>query len=397
MKKIIYSVWAVSTISLFLYSFTQIDLSLTVTQNSTLHSIQKSFQEIGYFNRQLSATLFATIIAMLTLSYILIIKGVKEHVLSAKEVWRIALISTGLLLFSYNAFSYDIFNYIFDAKIVTFYSKNPYLHKALDFPTDPMLSFMRWTHRTYPYGPAWLGLTIPISYLGLQVFTVTYFLFKSLMAGAFLATAYMIKKIAKETKLIDPALAVAVFALNPLVLTESVVSAHNDIVMIFFASVSTYYFVKKRYTKSSLFLIISGGIKFATFLIAPIFVLYSIYQLLTKKEHMRNLFRLILLSMIAAVALASLRTNFQPWYMLYIAFPAALLSKHKYVRYPYILISAVTLAQYLPFLYTGNWDPPIPTLLQTMTLSSTIVTGIFVAVLYALHVKKRRHSKLRKK
>jgi len=69
------------------------------------------------------------------------------------------LIGVGLL-FSYPFLSHDLFNYLFDAKIVTFYHQNPYILKALDFPSDPWLRFMHWTHRTYPYGPSFLFLTL---------------------------------------------------------------------------------------------------------------------------------------------------------------------------------------------------------------------------------------------
>ena len=73
----------------------------------------------------------------------------KKKKISKPFVWLIIFVSALLLVFSYNAFSYDIFNYIFDAKIFTHYHQNPYLQKALDYPGDPMLSFMRWTHRVY--------------------------------------------------------------------------------------------------------------------------------------------------------------------------------------------------------------------------------------------------------
>jgi len=77
-----------------------------------------------------------------------------------------------------------IFNYILTQKIITHYQQNPYIHKALDFPGDPMLSFMHWTQRVYPYGPVWLGLTaaIIISWFG---FFLHIFMFKALMSASF--------------------------------------------------------------------------------------------------------------------------------------------------------------------------------------------------------------------
>ena len=70
-------------------------------------------------------------------------------------------------------------------KYLTFIHQNPYFHKASDFPNDPMLNFMRWTHRLYPYGPSWLILTVPLSFIGLNFFLPTFFLFKIMIGFIF--------------------------------------------------------------------------------------------------------------------------------------------------------------------------------------------------------------------
>src|SRR5690606_9981251 len=132
-------------IALFLYSFTQIDLSLTLSQASFFQIVQQAFQYIGYFNRPLSAQIFFFLIIGLFIFYTLILESIKKQRMTQKQVLVTVCIATLLLTVSYNAFSYDLFNYIFDAKIFTAYGENPYLKKALDFPNDPMLSFMRWT------------------------------------------------------------------------------------------------------------------------------------------------------------------------------------------------------------------------------------------------------------
>src|SRR6185369_13728901 len=141
--------------------------------------------------------------------------------MKSKNILFLILITAGILIFSYNAFSYDLFNYIFYAKIITHYHQNPYLHKALDFPGDPMLAFMQWTHRTYPYGPLWLGLTIPISFAGLNFFPLTFFLFKSLAAVYYLGSSFLIWKISKKILPEYQYFNLVLFALNPLVIIES--------------------------------------------------------------------------------------------------------------------------------------------------------------------------------
>jgi hypothetical protein len=179
--KLLACLYVLTLLGLFLYSFTQIDLSLTFSRIDILRNIVSSFQWVGYFNRPLSTFIYIFLLVSLFNFYLGFIVMAYTKQISKKFVWKLIFITTAILTLSYNAFSYDLFNYIFDAKIITHYQQNPYLHKALDFPGDPMLSFMRWTHRMYPYGPIWLGLTVPLSFIGFGFFLTTFFIFKELI------------------------------------------------------------------------------------------------------------------------------------------------------------------------------------------------------------------------
>src|SRR3989344_7264882 len=147
--KLLGTFYVLTIIFLFLYSFTQVDLNLTLSQFSLWQITQKFFQQIGYFNRPLSTTFYILIIFLLFGFYFFFLSLASKNKIRKNKIWFLTIVSTIILSFSYNAFSYDLFNYMFDAKIITHYGQNPYLHKALDFSTDPMLNFMRWTHRTY--------------------------------------------------------------------------------------------------------------------------------------------------------------------------------------------------------------------------------------------------------
>jgi hypothetical protein len=373
----------VSILSLFFYSFTQIDLSLTFSRASFLQDIQKVFQYVGWFNRPLSAGLFVGILTLLFGTYIYSMHLVRLKKLHARDVLILTCTTAMILLVAYNAFSYDLFNYIFDAKIVTHYNQNPYEHKALDFPTDPMLSFMRWTHRTYPYGPLWLGLTIPLSYIGMQYFAPTLLLFKLLAILSYIGSVFLIGRTLRIVKPEYEALGMAFFAFNPLVIIESLVSAHNDIVMLFFALLSIYLLVKKQVISSYVLFLVSIGIKFATGILLPLFAWITYATMRKKKIKWDVIFLLMTLLLSAAVILASYRTTFQPWYMLYFLMPTALLAEKKYIVIPAIILSVTALCNYLPFLYTGNWDPPIP---QLLLFLNTI--AFFLSVLFGLYMYK---------
>lgn len=170
--------YCITLLGLFFYSFTQIDLGLVISRYPIFYQFEKSFQYIGYFNRPLSTLFYLLLLVLLFGFYVLFLKMAAKKKITKQFVWKLAIVAAVVLSFSYSAFSYDIFNYIFDAKIVTHYYQNPYAHKALDYPMEPMLAFMHWTHRMYPYGPVWLAVTVPLSFLGLQLFLPTFFLFK---------------------------------------------------------------------------------------------------------------------------------------------------------------------------------------------------------------------------
>lgn len=373
-------------VGLLLYSFTQIDLGLTLTRLSVWQTVQKSFQSIGYFNRPLSAFFYILIILLLFIFYIIFIKKAKNERLAKKQIWFLIIAISTILLFSYNAFSYDLFNYMFDAKIVTTYNKNPYEFKALDFPQDPMLSFMHWTHRTYPYGPTWLFLTVPLSYLGSKYLLLTFYLFKALSVVSFLGSAFFIWKILERINPRNAVLGTAIFAFNPLIIIESLVSAHNDITMIFLTLGSLYLLLSSKNVRSFILFIMSLGVKYANIFLVPIYFL--IFYFLRKKKNINwdIIFSSILAAMVIPVVYASFRTNFQPWYLLFVLPFTAFLSKKHYILVPGIIFSFFALLQYIPFLYLGNWDPPVPVILFWLTLAPIALSSLFV-ILWIIKVK----------
>ena len=368
---------------MFFYSFTQIDLGLTLSKISIWQTAEKFFKNIGYFQRPLSSAIFIAVIFLLFTFYLLILNAIRKKEISKKAIWCLIIAITVILTFSYNAFSYDLFNYMFDAKIVTYYNQNPYIHKALDFPGDPMLSFMHWTHRLYPYGPTWLGLTVPLSFVGMQFFLPTFFLFKTLISVSFLGTVFFIGKILRKFSLKDELFGITFFALNPLVVIESLVSAHNDIVMMFLMTWALYLLMTNKYVCSIILLILSIGVKFATVFVLPIYILILFLQRRRKEVNWQLFFTAIAVIMIIPVILASYRANFQPWYLLNILPFAALVSKKYYVFIPSIFLSLFTTFEYLPFLHSGNWDTPIPSILFWMTTSS-VVLSLFLTIAWGL-------------
>lgn len=382
-KKILLFLYPLSIVLLFLYSLTQIDLNLFLFKFDSWVKFQRFFQNIGYFQRPLSAYIYIFVLILLFVSYIGILYLVRKNKIKEREVWKLILFSAVLLVFSYNAFSYDLFNYIFDAKIITHYGQNPYLHKALDYQGDPMLNFMHWTHRTYPYGPSWLALTVPLSFAGFNFFLPTILMFKSLMSISFVGTVYFINKLLKKVDSKNSLFGTVFFALNPLIIIEGLVSAHLDIVMAFFGVLSLYLLFTNKKALSFLSLIFSGGVKFATGFLLPVFLL-GIFR--KDKISFEKLSLLSVALMILTVVISAFRTNYQPWYLLEVLPFAAFVSKRSFILIPSIIFSFASLLIYVPFLYTGNWNPPIPDILNYI-IEAGILTSFIMALLWPRMVK----------
>jgi hypothetical protein len=386
--RILFLSFIASIAALFFYSFTQVDLSLTLSKASLLQSLQKQFQYIGFFDRPLSTFIFVVILLGLFACYFLALYLVRKGILKLKHTKLLIFISFIGLVFSYNAFSYDLFNYIFDAKILSFYHQNPYFHKPLDYMLDPMLNFMRWTHRFYPYGPTWLVLTVPLTFIGMNIFIPTFFMFKLLMGLSLLGSSFLIYKISEKLFPSYKLFNLCFFALNPLVIVETLVSAHNDIPMIFLFLLSFYLFMENKKFKSMILFILSIGVKYSTLSFAPVFV-YAWY--LRSKKKQINWEKLLLFGLtlsLSTIAYASLRTTFQPWYLLVPLSIATFISRNKYIFISSILASVFAVSIYIPYVFMTDYAPEFPAVIQKIEAVGLVVS--LIPLIYFLLVKKLR-------
>ena len=242
---IVFGYWFLAII-IVVYSYSQIDLNLTLSSNSLYQTFQQKMIQLGYFNRSLSAFIYLTLIILLFANYYLLITLTKKGKLRLSQIWLLILVAGGIFLFSYPAFSHDIFNYIFDVRILLYHKANPWMYTALDFPIDPWTRFMHWTHRTYPYGPFWIIASIIPYALGFGKFVLTLFNFKLLLSFSYLGSCYLVYKISQSFKQEMAMINLSLFAFNPLVLNESLISPHLDIFMVFLGLLAIYLIVSKR-------------------------------------------------------------------------------------------------------------------------------------------------------
>ena len=263
--------YVIASLALFAYSFTQIDANLTISRFGLLQVVQKVFQGIGMNARPLSTGLYLGIVMLLFALYFLILSAIRKKELDSRTFWKIVLVVTGILLFSYPAFSYDMFNYLFTAKTVLVYQKNPYEVIPLQFSgIDPWTNFMRWTHLPSAYTPFWIVLTLPTYLLGFGHLLTTLWSIKALVAAFHLATIVGIGKILQKVEPGHALLGMALYAFNPLIIIENLVSAHNDVVMMAFAVWAIVLFLEKKKLTSWFVLSLSVALKLITITLIPV-------------------------------------------------------------------------------------------------------------------------------
>lgn len=362
--RIIFVSYLISAIALFLYSYTQVDLNLTLSRLSIWQTIQKSFQEVGYFERPLSAFLYLVILAAFYILYYLTLKFIKKF--SKKEIWILIITVSALLFASYPAFSYDMFNYMFTAKTVLVYHQNPYAVIPLQFTgVDPWINFMRWTHLPSAYTPFWILFTLPAYLFGFGYFLLIMWNIKLMVAGFYLLTVWGIGKIMNKLDNDLEVPAIAIFALNPLIIIECLVSSHNDIVMMAIAMLSFILYLYKKTTLSYIALAFSVAAKLMTIFLIPVYI-----------------FRWNRIAALTFLMFGFILVLFQrevlPWYWVWITPFVALLPQLEELTFLGGAVSLGLLLRYAPYLYKGDYNAPVPLFNNLGTIIPVILAVIII-------------------
>ncbi|MFH2062199.1 MAG: hypothetical protein ABIJ43_04395 [Candidatus Beckwithbacteria bacterium] len=336
------------------YSFTRLDLNLILYRFDPL-----IFQQLGFYHRPIATLIFIFLCLVFTLTYLNLIKP-KGSVLKGRTLlkWAIPISITGIL--AYPMFSYDLFNYLFNAKMVLIFKANPHLRTAMEF-SDPMLRFMRNIHTPAPYAYGWTAISlIPGLAWFLNKFTLSFWAMKTFVAIFWLGELAVLKTLIQKVFPKEP-FRWWLFALSPLVLIETLIIGHNDVVMMLPALLSFLFLLKSKkildkfFIYAIFFLTVSASIKYATIILLPFYLLIYLQgsSLKVKKTDLPTLFSWALL------AIMFIRPGqLHSWYLIW-AFSFVVLSKS---RLTISIITALTigaLLRYAPYIYYGSWDPPV--------------------------------------
>lgn len=337
-----------------------------------------------FHNRPLQTATYILLISLLFIIYASCIWALKKsHI--ALTTFRQAIIAFGVycvvispLFISYNALSHDVFNYMFNARMVLEYQANPHKQVALDFALDPWTRFMHNTHTTAPYWYGWTGLSLLPYSLGFGKFLLTLVNFRifSLLSLLLLGVIYWLWQ--KERGQPLSVWQSAIFFLNPLVLIEIVSNDHNDLWMIIPAAYAFLLLLQKPRAKwvtlmSLVSLLFSASTKYATILLFPVWLvvvkLSSFVQSSSSQSHSVTAVFSHILKRFNSIVLKQVWSYLEiilPWILSFLLFIPLMTSRSRWFL-PWYLTWSLSL---LPLLAGSIWISDLP------KLSNPLLTSI---------------------
>lgn len=377
MRKTVLFITYILFLCLFtIFSFAFIDPGLIYFKNF--------FSNFAFSHRELTTGLFIFGISIFFGFYFFFLRLWSKKFLSNKNIIQLIAITAGILLFSYPAMlSFDIFNYIASAKVLFHYHENPYIIMPIEFPGDPLLLFTRAANKIALYGIFWIFLSGIPFLSGFSNFILILYSFKIFMVFIYFGTIFVIWKMTKNF------LPVILFALNPLVVIETLVSCHNDIVMVFFMLLAFYILREKKIFLASIFLLLSVLIKYASVFLLPVFF-YLLWQIIKQKNIQLNKVFLInsLIFLGVMFFAAPVREEIYPWYAIWFLSFAFLVPRYRLLMYIVVSFSFSLLLRYIPYMLLGTYNGPTP----GVKILVTFVPPLIV-ICYFILCKKNRIPK----
>ena len=363
MESIALPVYFLTLLLLGVFSYGFIDPNLTLSANQTFVRLQAPLKNLVYHQRPEATIIFLVLLLLMFACYVYFLKSPPK--------FFVIVFSACILVFSYPALTYDVFNYIATAKVALAYRENPYVVMPIEIPNEPNLAFTRAANKVALYGPVWIALTSIPHYLGGGNVWRTIIAFKLINTLVYLGFSYFIFRVTKNLT------NVVFFALNPLVLIEVLMNGHNDIYMMILAIGGLLLWQRNLKAYGFLLLAASWFIKGATIILAPLLFLKNI-----SRERLL-LIAYCLLSFVFFVV-APIREELYPWYAVWLVMTASLLpmKKHKYLILFTIVLTFALELRNLPYMWMGYYEGPGPALRFALTVIPVVLYAGYIGFRY---------------
>lgn len=333
------------SVCFFVFSYFWVDKALILTLASG-HPVVKNLETLNNFGdvkRENFALVYALlIIAFFILQAILILKN--------KRSFFLVMGATTLIFsFSYNFLSYDLFTYLFSAKMVWNYHLNPYVvTPEYLVPVDFSISFLRNIQHIYLYGFSALfySLISTIIFSGERII-LNIFATRILNAVLFYVTGVVIYKTLNDKRVFGW------WFFNPLLILELLINAHNDLLLVSFFIIAVCLFYRKK-IKIGLLILLSAALAKSSNVIfeALIFSAGGLFAFL-KEKYLVIFSKLAILGILLFLQTSNLAV--QVWYYtwVYCFVPFAKLKTSSLIILG--ILGMILLIGYYPYIKTGGW------------------------------------------
>lgn len=355
--------------SLFLFIFTAFSYAFI---DPNLFYLKEIYTGFAFNNKPIATAIYVFLIILFFIFYFLFLKLVKEKKLPLKNIKILIGITGGILLISYPAMlSYDIFNYFATSKVLYFYGENPYLVMPIEFTSDSFLLFTRAANKIALYGPSWIAITAVPFLAGFGNFLLIILNFKLLALFFYLLTIFLIFKMTKNL------FSVSLFALNPLIIVETLISGHNDIVMMFLALLSFFLLTKKKIFFGILVLFLAIFIKYSAVFLLPVFF-YTVIKIIRKENvDWEKVFYFSALLMLLAFFLSPFREEIYPWYAIWFLIFSFLVPNKKFLLNLSLVFSFSLLFRYIPYMFSNTYLGYTPMLKTAITFIPSALFSVY--------------------
>lgn len=363
--------------ALAVFSYGYIDPNLTLTSQRLFVTLQAPLKQMAYYQRPIATTIFFILLALLFICYLYVLIYEQKIFSSFKKLIVVLAAASVILVVSYPALTYDLFNYIITAKVTYLYHENPYLVMPVEIPNEPNLVFTRAANKVALYGPVWLAISAIPHILGGENIWRTIVAFKLVNAAVYLGFCYFIWRVTKKLS------NVLFFAFNPLILIEVIMNGHNDLYMMFLALGALVLWQAdnlKSKIGAAILLFASWWVKGATLVLAPLPFFKNVAfdrMLVYAYAFLTAVFFIV----------APIREELYPWYAVWLVSTASLmtLKSHRFIYWFTIVLSFALELRNLPYMWMGYYEGPGPIL---RTLLTFIPLTIFLVVYFIKYPKK---------
>lgn len=199
-------------------------------------------------------------------------------------------------VFMYPPYAVDLFHYLGEIRLMWVYGLNPMVVAPSARPFPIGVSFFNVPG---DYGPLWYVIGFPASLFHQRNLLYAVIALKAWIAVFYLLSGVLVYKTMRVQREERATFSAVLYLWSPFIIIRALGDAHNDFVMIFFVFLAFYVAARGKWLFVYPTLILSFLVKYASLLIAPLFLVYILF--LPRERRYQALRQLLTGGVVAAI------------------------------------------------------------------------------------------------